>query len=215
MHRFIGMEPTMHQMPREEIFIVDDEPSICELLSTVFLRDGYRASSFIDGGAFLIAARHRVPAFVLLDVNMPGRSGLDVLLELNAKSYPAPIIVMSGYSDIPTAVEAMRRGAIDFIEKPFEIEGVPARLRQMVQRNGSARASESGALSARFPGYDMLTPREREVLAQVTSAASNKEAGRILGISPRTVEVHRARIMHKLGAKNTADLVRMVLCEGR
>ncbi len=199
--------------PAGDVFIVDDEPSICEVLSVAFEREGYRSRSFCDSATFLQVVRQTSPAFVLLDVNMPGRSGLDVLDELDAQTYPVPIFVISGYGDIPTAVDAIRRGALDFIEKPFDVDAVPARIRQTLASRISASTYVQRNLN-HFAGYDLLTPREREVLGQIAGGASNKEAGRTLAISPRTVEVHRARIMEKLGARNAADLVRIVLTEG-
>ncbi len=114
------------------------------------------------------------------------------------------------------AVDAIKHGALDFIEKPFDAETVVARVREAIE--AWVRRAENGygdILSQQFPGHELLTPREREVLGQIAGGDSNKEAGRKLGISPRTIEVHRARIMEKLGAKNAADLVRIVLSDGR
>ena len=119
---------------------------------------------------------------------------------------------MSGQNDVPTAVKAIRNGALDFIEKPFEAAQVVARVCQAI--NTWSRRDADGDCGL-FPGCERLTPREHEVLVRITGGASNKEAGRELGISPRTVEVHRARIMEKLGAKKAAALVRMVLGAGR
>jgi FixJ family two-component response regulator len=143
---------------------------------------------------------------------MPGRSGLDILKELNAENYGAPIFIISGQGDIPMAVDAIKNGALDFIEKPLD-DTVVARVREAIAawERRAARTESNGPLKANFPGRERLTPRELEVLSLIASGASNKEAGRQLGISPRTIEVHRARIMEKLGAKNAADLVRIVL----
>jgi two-component system, LuxR family, response regulator FixJ len=196
-----------------EIFIVDDDPTVRDALSVVFSLEGYHVSGFADGTSFLAAARARSPACIILDVHMPGRSGMDILKELNAQHYEAPIFIISGKADIPMAVDAIKNGARDVIEKPFDASTVVASVRDAIdavaRREAAAQAND--APSADFPGRDLLTPREREVLALITSGASNKEAGRELGISPRTIEVHRARIMEKLGAKNAADLVRIVL----
>jgi two-component system response regulator FixJ len=196
-----------------EIFIVDDDAAVRDALSVVFSLQGFHVIGFGEGNAFLAAARARQPACIILDVHMPGRSGLDILRELNAQNYPAPIFIISGQGDIPMAVEAIKHGALDFIEKPFDADTVVARVREAIAAwsRRSVAGETNGTLSTTFPGYDLLTPREREVLAQIASGASNKEAGRLLGISPRTIEVHRARIMEKLGAKNAADLVRIVL----
>jgi two-component system response regulator FixJ len=193
-----------------EIFIVDDDAGVREALTIVFSNNGYRVTAFADGKSFLEAAKSRVPACILLDVHMPERSGLDVLKELNAQQFEAPILIISGHGDIPMAVEAIKNGALDFIEKPFRASDVATRVRDAIE--AKARRGISGALSdGAFPGHDQLTPREKEVLSQLAAGASNKEAGRHLGISPRTVEVHRARILEKAGAKNAADLVRIVL----
>jgi FixJ family two-component response regulator len=120
--------------------------------------------------------------------------------------------MISGAGDIPMAVEAIKSGAFDFIEKPFDLDAVVARVRRAI--DAWARRGSAGFQRREFPGHHLLTPREREVLAEIAAGASNKEAGRRLGISPRTIEVHRARIMDKLRAKNAADLVRIVLTEG-
>jgi two-component system response regulator FixJ len=197
----------------QEIFIVDDDPAVRDALSVVLTLENYRVTSFADGVTFLAAARTRTPACVILDVHMPGRSGLDILKDLNAEHYPAPILIISGQGDIPMAVDAVKNGALDFIEKPFDANTVVTRVAEAIDATDRRRrnAGFPDGLKASFPGRDMLTPREREVLSQIASGASNKEAGRLLGISPRTIEVHRARIMEKLGAKNAADLVRIVL----
>lgn len=199
-----------------EIFIVDDDQAVRDALSVVFSLEGYRVTSFGEGTSFLEAAHLITPACILLDVHMPGLSGLDVLKKLNAQHYAAPIFIISGQADIPMAVDAIKHGALDFIEKPFDANTVVARVREAIEV--WVRRAENGygdILPSQFLGQDLLTPREREVLGQIAGGASNKEAGRKLGISPRTIEVHRARIMEKLGAKNAADLVRIVLSDGR
>jgi len=206
----------MSQGPNE-IIIVDDDPAVRDALAVVFSLEGFHVTSFGDGQSLLAAARARTPSCIILDVHMPGRSGLDILRELNAQDYGAPIFIISGQGDIPMAVDAIKNGALDFIEKPFNADTVVSRVREAIEAWGRRReaGSGSGVLSLPFPGRDSLTPREREVLAQIAAGASNKEAGRQLGISPRTIEVHRARIMEKLGAKNAADLVRIVMSEPR
>jgi two-component system response regulator FixJ len=200
-----------------EIFVVDDDPLIVSALTVVLSREGYQVSGFSEGGSFLAAARSRSPICIILDVQMPGRSGLDILKDLNAQNYPAPIFIISGIGDIPMAVEAIKNGAHDFFEKPFDAATVVTRVREAVE--AWARRAKDGPgddfLAKNFSGQDLLTARERDVLGQIAAGSSNKQAGRELGISPRTIEVHRARIMEKLGAKNAADLVRIVLSEKR
>lgn len=207
---------TQEVIPSGEIFILDDDPSVRDALSIVFTLEGYRVTSFGEGSSFLAAVRSRKPECIILDVHIPGRSGIDILKELNAQHFPAPIFMISNQGDISMAVDAIRHGALDFIEKPFDSDTVVARVRDAIVAQARRAANGAGTtLSQNFPGHDLLTPREREVLGQIAQGASNKEAGRQLGISPRTIEVHRARIMEKLGAKNAADLVRIVLSEGR
>jgi FixJ family two-component response regulator len=196
-----------------EIFVVDDDEIMRDTLSAVFGPEGCRVTCFAEGQSFLSVARARTPSCILLDVNMPGQSGLDMLRELDAPHYPAPILIVSGQRDVPTAVSAIRGGALDFIEKPIEAIAVVARVRDAILSWRSR--GTNGVAPAESRSADILTPREREVLREVIAGASNKEAGRTLRISPRTVEVHRARIMDKLGAKNAADLVRIVLGQGR
>jgi FixJ family two-component response regulator len=139
---------------------------------------------------------------------MPGRSGIEVLKALDVATFPAPVFVISGQGDIPMAVSAIKLGAVDFIEKPFDAETVVRRVKDAIAALARQEATRDMTV---FQGSELLTPRERDVLKAITGGASNKEAGRTLGISPRTIEVHRARIMEKLGARNAADLVRIVL----
>jgi two-component system response regulator FixJ len=193
-----------------EVFIVDDDPLARAALSTALNGEGFRVTSFVDGESFLNAAHCRTPACVLIDVHLPGCSGLELLKALDPQRYPAPIFVISGRPDIPMAVDAIRNGAIDFIEKPFDPAAVVTRVRDAIQVWRSV-GQEDRVLARDFLGYERLTVREWDVLERIARAASNKETGRDLGISPRTVEVHRARIMEKLGAKNAADLMRIVL----
>ncbi|WP_306140717.1 response regulator transcription factor [Roseibium sp. MMSF_3412] len=192
----------------EAVYIVDDDPAVRDALSVLFNMEGYVVETFSDGDTFVQSASKSVPACVMLDVHMPGRSGIEILKALNAEDYPAPIFIISGQGDIPMAVEAIRNGAFDFIEKPFSAETVLERVKEAVT---AMKQRQEVDTSQTFEGADLLTRRELEVLKEITDGASNKEAGRTLGISPRTVEVHRARIMEKLSARNAADLVRIVL----
>ena len=196
----------MAMAPKGEIVIVDDDQALVGMLTLAFSRAGYRVSAFADGGSFLQSARAPAPACVILDICMPGRSGLDLLKDFNAGVNGAPIFVISDQADIRTAVDAIRHGAFDFIEKPFDVDAVVARVGEAI---GACARRGSSAQTSEFS--DVLTPRECDVLEQIGSGASNKEAGLRLGISWRTIEFHRARVIEKLGAKNTADLVRIVI----
>ncbi|RTL52587.1 MAG: response regulator transcription factor [Bradyrhizobiaceae bacterium] len=201
------------QFPEEElIYIVDADESVGDALTLLLRIEGFRTQIFLEGGSFLDAVRLNKPGCVILDLQLPNLSGLGVLRELSAINFGVPVIVMSGQSDVATAVAAMKSGATDFLEKPFPAAEMLDRVRDAVR---IYRKSVSGYIDglADFPGRQLLTGREREVLSQLAAGASNKEAGRRLGISPRTVEVHRARIMDKLGARNAADLMRIVLSQ--
>lgn len=196
-----------------EIFVVDDDPAVRETLSIVLSAAGYQSICFADGDALLAVARTRCPACILLDVHIPGRSGLDILEELHAEQYPAPIFMISGKGDIAMAVNAIKNGALDFIEKPFRGSEIVTRVEEAIEAFSRRRAAgaDHKVPTLNFPGREPLTMREREVLELFSAGKTNKEAGRQLGISPRTIEYHRANIMKKLGAKNATDLVRIVM----
>ena len=196
------------QTAQKTIFIVDDDPAIRDALSVVFTLEGFSVCVYSNAGDFLNAARLNAPDCVLLDVHMPGKSGLDVLKELGAEAFSAPVFIISGQGDIPMAVRAIKDGAFDFIEKPFDADTVVRRVDEAMAATARQTPAPDGD-AADYSG--VLTPREQDVLREITGGATNKEAGRRLGISPRTIEVHRARIMEKLGARNTADLMRIVL----
>ncbi len=196
-----------------EIIIVDDDAIVRESLSIEFIRAGYREMTYSEGTSFVAAARERIPACVLMDMCLPGPSGLDILKQLDAANYPAPICIVSGRGDIPVAVEAIKNGAFDFIEKQMDAGSIVARVGKTIDA-WARRQQKDETCEIRwqhFPGRDCLTRREIEVLAQITAGATNKAAARTLGISSRTIEIHRWHIMKKLGAKNVVELVRMVL----
>ncbi len=201
-------------MAIREVFIVDDDYDMREALTAMFRRAGYPTAAFTDGLSFVRLARDQTPACVLIDLCMPGYSGIEVLKELDASSYPAPVLVVSGLGDVLTVVQAIKNGAFDYIEKQLDPETIVARVAHAIEEWTDQRQrsiSSPPPLSPAIPGYHQLTRREREVLAQIAAAASNKETARNLGISPRTVEIHRGRIMRKLGAKNSVDLMRIVM----
>ncbi len=192
-----------------EIFIVDDDPSIRDALSMALRAEGYTVESFASAAAVLNVVRMRSPAAIVLDVRLPDKSGIEILKSLKSDNYPVPVLMITGHGDVPMAVEAIKLGAYDFVEKPFSMDVMLDQLKGAMNAQ-TLKEQGSNDLDLSNIGGSVLTPREREVLREIATGASSKEAGRILGISPRTVEVHRARIMDKLGARNAADLMRII-----
>lgn len=182
---------------KADIHIVESDVALREALSSLLREHGYRVSAFADGAGFLAAARAHKPVCVILDLHSPDRPGLDILADLDAKA--CAIFVTAYGGDARMAVNAIKRGVRDVFVKPFDPALAVASVRAAV-----APVSQMSALTA----------RERQVLAQIAAGTPNKEIGRRLGISARTVEVHRARIMEKLNARNAADLVRKSLMPG-
>jgi FixJ family two-component response regulator len=202
----------------DEVIIVDDDYDKREVLAALLREAGFRTAAFTDGRSFVRLARDQKPACVLLDLSMPGESGLDVLKALDARSYPAPILIFSGREDVLNVVTAMRHGAFDCLERRLDAGSIVARVIEAIESWKQLREHEAPgpapAVASTIRGYYQLTRREREVLGHIAGAASNKETARNLGISPRTVEIHRGRIMHKLGAKNSIDLMRILMNSG-
>src|SRR5215813_5717502 len=144
-----------------EVFIVDDDPAVRETLTLLFSNAGYSVVRFAEGAAFLRVAKERNPVCIILDVHIPGKTGIDILKELNAQDYPAPIFIMSGQGDISMAVDAIKSGALDFIEKPFRGSEVVARLDEAIEAYARRRAGTEGSsvASLHFPGREPLTRR--------------------------------------------------------
>ena len=192
-----------------EIFIVDDDFDMREALTALFGNAGYRARAFTDGRSFLHTARYETPACVLLDICMPAVSGLDILRELNARTYPAPILILSGQGDVVNVVQAMKCGAFDFIEKRFEGDAILARVIEAMNSWVRLRDCEqpSPSVAVTFRGYDQLTHREREVLSQIAAAASNKETARNSESAPA-----RSRFIAAGSCKSLERKTRSISC---
>ena len=194
-------------MTENEIFILEDDLTTRAMLRVVLEKAGYQPVFFADGEALIAKARCASPACILLDLCLPGASGLDVLGQLTDRTCPAPILMVSGQGDIPTAVHALRIGAADFVEKPFS----PADLVARIASAGAGLAAHAASPVDYFKQSRGLTRRECEVLDHLIAGSSSKAIARKLGISPRTIEDHRARIMQKAGVKTTAQLSIMAL----
>jgi FixJ family two-component response regulator len=190
------------------VYVVDDDDSICRALARLIGSVGLRVETFRSAKDFLAYEVSDRPACLVLDMLLPGPSGLDLQRSLRQSGRDIPIVFITGHGDVPTSVRAMKGGAVDFLQKPFRdgelLDCVQRALRRSRQR-GAERA-ERAELQHRF---DVLTPREREVLALVVTGKPNKQIAAALGIAEKTIKVHRGRVMDKMQAASVADLVRM------
>lgn len=197
-------------MTREPIvFVVDDDEAVRHFLRGLIVSVGLRVETYASAQEFLDAVRPGSPGCLLLDIRMPGMSGLELQRELAERSIGLPVIILTGHGDVQLAVHAMKAGAVDFIEKPFNNELLLDRVQKAVAESvdaDSARLKRDEVTSR----LDLLTPRERQVLDLVVAGETNKGAARRLGISEKTVEIHRARVMDKMRAKSLVDLVKTV-----
>lgn len=192
--------------------IVDEDNATCEALGVLFRLEGFQTSASTSIAGFLASIERKIPDVVIINMQVGGEDSLPTVARFKTMRTGAPIFMLTESQNIEDAVGAMKVGAVDVITKPIDTEHLVRSVRQALQRNVHIGAVQSGShRPVEVRGFSQLTPREREVLQLITNGQSNKEAGRELGISPRTIEVHRARVMEKLGARNTADLVRIVL----
>jgi two-component system response regulator FixJ len=192
------------------VFIVDDDEAVRNSLRLLVKSVGLTAAALVSAQEFLASYDPLQPGCLVLDVRMPGMSGLELQQQLNLRGAVIPVIFITGHGDVPMAVEAMQQGAFDFLQKPFRDQDLIDRIQRALEKDRVNRA-ELGKRSDLRARHEALTPREREVLALVMSGKANKVMAADLGLSQRTVEVHRARVMEKMGASSLAHLVRMVL----
>ena len=192
------------------VFIVDDDEAVRNSLRLLVKSVGLTATAFLSAQEFLASYDPLQPGCLVLDVRMPGMSGLELQQRLNLRGAVIPVIFITGHGDVPMAVEAMQQGAFDFLQKPFRDQDLIDRIQRALEKDRANR-TELGKHSHLRERHEALTPREREVLALVMSGKANKIMAADLGLSQRTVEVHRARVMEKMGASSLAHLVRMVL----
>ena len=189
------------------IHVIDDDAIIRDSVALVLARNGYCVQTHDSAPEFLDRVDPDSTACVITDVCMPGMSGIELLAKLKDRGLVFPVVIITANADVPLAVEAIKRGAFDFIEKPFDDEGLLAALRDaLIQNGGTEDRKRDVAVMAKL---ESLTDRENEVLACLLKGSPNKIIAYELGISPRTVEVHRANIMHKMKASSLAELVRM------
>ncbi len=192
------------------VFIVDDDHAVRNSLLLLAKSVGLAATAFGSAQQFLDHYDALQPGCLLLDVRMPGMSGIELQQQLNMRGAMIPVIFITGHGDVPMAVEAMQHGAFDFLQKPFRDQDLLERIQRALEKD-SANRSQIAERSRIRERRDSLTPREREVLMLVASGKPNKVMAGDLGLSQRTVEIHRARVMEKMGASSLAQLVRMVM----
>ncbi len=190
------------------VYVVDDDDAILDSLTLLLRSVGLESSAFSNAGDFLKgfdAGRH---SCLLADIRMPGMSGLELQSELNRRGIQIPTIFITGHGDVPNAVRAMQAGALDFIQKPFRDEELLKRINDALEIDLQRLSERRETLEVRRK-LETLTPRETEVMRKVVDGCANKVIALDLGVSQRTVELHRARVMHKMGVRSLADLVRM------
>jgi RNA polymerase sigma factor (sigma-70 family) len=192
------------------VFVVDDDDAVRSSLRLLLKSVGIAAVAYGSAQEFLAAYEAEQPGCIVLDVRMPGMSGLEMQEQLNLRGAMIPVIFITGHGDIPMAVEAMQQGAFDFLQKPFRDQELLDRIQRALARDRDNRTHlhQKDRIRERF---ETLTPREREVLDLVTRGMPNKVMAAELGVSQRTVEIHRARVMEKMEASSLAQLVRMTL----
>lgn len=193
-----------------EIHVVDDDDAIRDSIKTMLEASGFTCTAFASAAAFLAAKP--ASGCALVDVRMPGMDGLGLLEHLNAHGPAIPVVIMTGFADVPLAVKAMRAGAVDFIEKPCPRDQLIDAVRRAL-KGASARTGDKDQEDAKAR-FEKLTDRERDVLKLVVAGDANKVIAHKLGISPRTVEIHRGRLMEKTGVQSLAELVRLALRAG-
>lgn len=209
-----GARERVNVMSEEQtVFVVDDDAAVRDALSWLIKSVGLKVETFGSAQEFLEKLNPKRGGCVVLDVRMPGMSGLELQEKLTADQVTLPVIIVTGHGDVPMAVRAVKAGAFDFIEKPFNDQVLLDRIQQALKRQVETRKVEEqrGEVAVRL---NTLTPREKEVLHMVVSGNPNKVIAAQLGISCRTVEIHRGRVMEKMKADSLSELVRMGLTSG-
>jgi two-component system, LuxR family, response regulator FixJ len=191
----------------ETVYIIDDEPDVRDALGMLMRSVGLNAEIFPSAVEFLDQFQLEWPGCILVDIRMPGMSGIELQKKLNAMGAPIPVIIISGHADVPTAVRVIQEGAVDLLEKPVGEQELLDKVHQAIERDRKLRAGyvEKQQIQS---CYDQLTQREKEIMSEVATGKMNKVIAYELDITTRTVELHRAHVMEKMQARSLADLVR-------
>ncbi len=195
------------------VHVVDDDEAVRRSLALLLVSFGFNAEAYGSAEAVLDALPKLRPGCLVIDIRMPGMDELDLQVELTRRGCGLPVVIVTGHADVGLAVRAMKAGALDFIEKPYSEEDILRAVRQALLRTADARQSTATAEAARSR-IAGLTPRERDVLGRLVDGRPNKVIAHDLGISPRTVEIHRANLMEKLGCRSLAEAVRIAIAAG-
>jgi FixJ family two-component response regulator len=190
------------------VHVVDDDPSMREGLQDLFRSMGIESRTYATARDFLTASVSDAPGCLVIDIRLPDMNGLDFQVQLTQTGVRLPVVMMTGYGDIPMSVRAMKRGAVDFLPKPFKDQDMLDAVLGAIERDRQRRAAD-GDLSKVRERFQILSPREQQVMQLVTTGKMNKQVAGDLGISEITVKIHRAAAMRKMGARTLADLVRM------
>jgi FixJ family two-component response regulator len=204
------MAKTTEPAARPTIYIVDDDDGMRRALVTLLSTVGYPTAAFARASEFLAKFKADDPGCLVLDIRMPEMSGLELQQQLNRMGSMLPVIFITGHGDVPMAVQAMKEGAFEFIQKPFREQDLLDRINHALQLDAENRKDQARR-SEIAKRVDTLTPREREVMGFVVNGEANKVIAIDLGLSERTVEIHRAKVMEKMGARSVAHLVRLHL----
>jgi len=197
-------------MSEPRVFVIDDDLEVREALELLMQSVGLAVSTYGSAQAFLETFDPHQPGCIVLDVRMPGISGLDLQERLSKEKPHPPVIIITGHGDVPMAVRAVKSGAVDFIEKPFNDQVLLDSVHKAIEKDARQRGDAS-RLSELVQRYESLTPREKEVLKMVASGQRNKVIAGELNVTQSTVEAHRAKVMEKMNARSLSDLMRIVL----
>jgi two-component system, LuxR family, response regulator FixJ len=192
------------------VMVVDDDSGVRNAMRALLKSVGLESALYASAQEFLNGWQPSQPGCLVLDIRMPGMSGLELQQQLNLRGAIIPVIFMTGHGDVPMAVEAMQHGAFDFLQKPFRDQDLLDRIQKAIGKDATLRISLGEHDRIRVH-LESLTAREREVLELMVKGKQNKQIAQDLGVSPRTIEIHRARVMEKMNAQSVAELVRMML----